>query len=109
MEFLISDAWAQGAAQSQQSPLGFFLPMIILFVAFWFLLIRPQQKRQKQHRELVSNIQPGDEVLTSGGLIGIVRETSEQFLTVDFADNVQLKVQRQTVTAVLPKGTFDAA
>ncbi|MEO0344695.1 MAG: preprotein translocase subunit YajC [Pseudomonadota bacterium] len=109
MEFLISDAWAQGAAQPQQSPLGFFLPMIILFVAFWFLLIRPQQKRQKQHRELVSNIQPGDEVLTSGGLIGIVRDTSEQFLTVDFADNVQLKVQRQTVTAVLPKGTFDAA
>lgn len=109
MEFLISDAWAQGAAPAQQSPLGFFLPMIILFVAFWFLLIRPQQKRQKQHRELVSNIQPGDEVLTSGGLIGIVRDTSEQFLTVEFADNVTLKVQRQTVTAVLPKGTFDAA
>ena len=83
--------------------------MIILFVAFWFLLIRPQQKRQKQHRELVANIKPGDEVLTSGGLVGIVRETSEQFLTVEFSDNVQLKVQRQTVSAVLPKGTYDAA
>ena len=109
MDFLISSAWAQGAAPAQQSPLGFFLPMIILFVAFWFLLIRPQQKRQKQHRELVSNIKAGDEVMTSGGLIGVVRDTSEQFLTVEFAENVQLKVQRQTISAVLPKGTVDAA
>ncbi|MEM7612514.1 MAG: preprotein translocase subunit YajC [Pseudomonadota bacterium] len=109
MDFLISNAWAQGAPAAEPSPLGFFLPMIILFAAFWFLLIRPQQKRQKEHRELVAAVKSGDEVLTAGGLIGIVRETSEQFVTVQFADSVTLKVQRQTITAVLPKGTFDAA
>lgn len=110
MDFFISSAWAQGAPAGQPgSTLGFFLPMIILFAAFWFLLIRPQQKRQKQHRELVAAVKAGDEVLTAGGLIGIVRDTSEQFVTVEFADQVTLKVQRQTITAVLPKGTFDAA
>ncbi|MEL6366563.1 MAG: preprotein translocase subunit YajC [Pseudomonadota bacterium] len=109
MDFLIPTAWAQGAPAAQQSPLGFFLPMIILFVAFWFLLIRPQQKRQKQHRELVEGVSTGDEIMTAGGLVGVVRETSEQFVTVDFAPNVSLKVQRVSIAAVLPKGTVDAA
>lgn len=110
IEWLIPSAMAQGApAPVAQSPLGFFLPMIILFVAFWFLLIRPQQKRQKQHRDLVAGINSGDEVLTSGGLVGVVRDTSEQFVTVEFAENVTMKVQRHTIAAVLPKGTYDAA
>ncbi|MEL6870370.1 MAG: preprotein translocase subunit YajC [Pseudomonadota bacterium] len=109
MDFLISTAWAQGAPPAQQSPLGFFVPMIILFVAFWFLLIRPQQKRQKKHREMIDAVKVGDEVLTAGGLLGIIKDTSEQFVTVEFADNVVLKVQRHTITAVLPKGTVDAA
>ena len=108
-DLLISPAWAQAGAPAQQSPLGFFLPMIILFVAFWFLLIRPQQKRQKQHRELVESVQSGDEILTAGGLVGVVRDTSEQFVTVEFAPEVVLKVQRHTIAAVLPKGTVDAA
>lgn len=109
MEFLINTAWAQGAPAGAQSPLPSFIMMGVLFAAFWFLLIRPQQKRQKQHRELVAAVKSGDEVLTAGGLIGIVRDTSEQFVTVEFADNVKLKVQRQTISAVLPKGTVDAA
>lgn len=108
MDFFIQSAYAQGAP-AQENPLGFFLPMIILFVAFWFLLIRPQQKRQKQHREMVAAIQTGDEVLTGGGIIGVVREASEQFVTVEVADNVVLKVQRQSISAVLPKGTVEAA
>ncbi|MEO0575819.1 MAG: preprotein translocase subunit YajC [Pseudomonadota bacterium] len=109
MDFLISTAWAQGAPAAQQSPLGFFVPMIILFAAFWFLLIRPQQKRQKQHRAMIEAVKVGDEVLTAGGLLGVIKDTSEQFVTVEFADNVVLKVQRATITAVLPKGTVDAA
>lgn len=109
MDFFISSAWAQGAPDGGQSPIPSFILMAILFAAFWFLLIRPQQKRQKQHRELVAAVKNGDEVLTAGGLIGRVQETSEQFVTVEFADNVVLKVQRQTISAVLPKGTVDAA
>ncbi|MEN7343494.1 MAG: preprotein translocase subunit YajC [Pseudomonadota bacterium] len=109
MDFLISSAWAQGAPAGAQSPVPSFILMGVLFAAFWFLLIRPQQKRQKQHRELVASIKTGDEVLTAGGIIGIVRDTSEQFVTVEFADSVKLKVQRGSISAVLPKGTFDAA
>lgn len=109
MDFFIQSAWAQGAAGAEQSPLGFFLPMIVLFAAFWFLLIRPQQKRQKQHRDLVAAIKPGDEVLTAGGLVGVIREAGDQFVSIEFAENVVLKVQRHTITAVLPKGTVDAA
>ena len=109
MDWFISTAWAQGAPAGAQSPLPSFILMAILFAAFWFLLIRPQQKRQKQHRELAAAVKTGDEVLTSGGLIGVVTETSEQFVSVRFADNVTLKVQRQTIAAVLPKGTVDAA
>ncbi|MFK8053237.1 MAG: preprotein translocase subunit YajC [Woeseiaceae bacterium] len=109
MDFLISSAWAQGAPAGAQSPIPSFVLMGLLFAAFWFLLIRPQQKRQKQHRELVAGVATGDEILTAGGLIGVIRDTSEQFVTVEFGEGVVLKVQRQTITAVLPKGTVDAA
>ena len=109
MDFLISSAWAQGTPAGAQSPIPSFVLMGVLFAAFWFLLIRPQQKRQKQHRELVAGVKSGDEVLTAGGMIGIVRDTTEQFVTVEFADNVHLKVQRHSISAVLPKGTVDAA
>ncbi len=108
MDFLIESAWAQGAPP-EQSPLGFLLPMIILFVAFYFLLIRPQQKRQKQHREMVSQLSTGDEIITAGGILGKITAVTEQFLTIQVADGVEVKVQRQTVSAVLPKGTVDSA
>jgi preprotein translocase subunit YajC len=108
MDFLIESAWAQGAP-AQESPLGFLLPMIILFAAFYFLLIRPQQKRQKQHREMVSQLSSGDEVVTAGGILGKITSVSDQFLTIQVADGVELKVQRQTISAVLPKGTVESA
>ena len=73
MNFLISPAYAQGAAQGDA--FGFFLPMIVIFVAFYFLLIRPQQKRQKAHTALVSALSTGDEVLTAGGILGKVSVT----------------------------------
>ena len=107
MDFLISPAYAQGAQQGD--PFGFFLPMIVIFVAFYFLLIRPQQKRQKAHNELVSALATGDEVLTAGGVLGKVTAVSDHYATLLIAENVEVKVQKSTVSAVLPKGTIDAA
>ena len=106
MDFLIESAYAQSA---QGETFGFFLPMIIIFVAFYFLLIRPQQKRQKAHNELVAALSTGDEVLTSGGILGKVTAVSEHYATLKIADNVEIKIQKSTVSAVVPKGTIDAA
>jgi preprotein translocase subunit YajC len=107
MDFLISPAYAQ-AAQAD-NPLGFLLPMLVIFGAFYFLLIRPQQKRQKAHTALVAALSTGDEVLTAGGILGKVTAVSELYATVKIADNVEIKIQKATVTAVVPKGTIDAA
>ncbi len=107
MDFLISPAYAQGAPQGDA--FGFFLPMIVIFVAFYFLLIRPQQKRQKAHSALVGALSTGDEVVTAGGVLGKVTAVSEHYATVKIADGVEIKVQKSTVSAVVPKGTFDAA
>ena len=107
MDFIISPAHAQGAAQGDA--FGFFLPMIVIFVAFYFLLIRPQQKRQKAHTALISALSTGDEVVTAGGILGKVTAVSEHYATLRIADDVEVKVQKSTVSAVVPKGTFDAA
>lgn len=103
MDFFISNAWAQAG---QPDPLVSFLPLILIFVIFYFLLIRPQTKRAKEHRKMVSELKTGDEVVTGGGILGRIIETGEQFLKVEVADGVVLRIQRQTVLAILPKGTF---
>ena len=107
MDFLISPAHAQDAAQSD--PFGFFLPMIVIFVAFYFLLIRPQQKKQKAHGELIGALASGDEVLTAGGVLGKITAVSEHYVTVQVADGVEVKIQKSTVSQVVPNGTIDAA
>ena len=107
MDFFISPAHAQAAQQG--SPLGFFLPMLIIFGAFYFLLIRPNQKRQKTHESMVSALQTGDEVITSGGILGKVTAVSDYYATLKIAENVEIKVQKSTIAAVAPKGTFDQA
>ncbi len=107
MDFLIRSAYAQDAAQAD--PFGFFLPMIVIFVAFYFLLIRPQQKRQKAHAELVGALSTGDEVITAGGILGKVTAVSEHYATLSIAEDVEIKVQKSTVSAVVPRGTIDAA
>lgn len=104
MDFLISNAWAQ--AGGQPDPFISFLPLILIFVVFYFLLIRPQTKRAKEHRQMVADLKTGDEVVTGGGILGRITESGEQFLKVEVADGVVLRIQRQTVIAVLPKGTF---
>ncbi len=105
MDFFIASAWAQAPA-GQPDPLTSFLPLIFIFVIFYFLLIRPQTKRAKEHRKMVSELKAGDEVVTAGGLLGRVSHVGEQFLKVEVADGMELRVQRQSVTAVVPKGTL---
>jgi preprotein translocase subunit YajC len=107
MDFLISPAYAQAAPQGD--PFGFLLPMLVIFGAFYFLLIRPQQKRQKAHTALVASLSTGDEVLTAGGILGKVTAVSDLYATLKIADNVEIKIQKSTVSAVVPKGTIDAA
>ena len=107
MNWFIEDAHAQ--AGGQPDPLLSFLPLILIFVVFYFLLIRPQNKRQKEHREMVANLGVGDEVVTAGGVLGKVTELSEQFVQVEIASGVVIKVQRHTIGGVLPKGTLKSA
>lgn len=108
MDFLISPAFAQAAAP-QPSPWSPLIMLGIFFVVFFFLVIRPQMKRAKEHRNMVSALGKGDEVITSGGLAGRIDDVSDSFITVEVANGVCVKVQKQAVTAVLPKGTLKSA
>jgi preprotein translocase subunit YajC len=107
MDFFIQNAYAQGAPQGDA--FGFLLPMIVIFAAFYFLMIRPQQKKQKAHTELVSNLSAGDEILTAGGILGVITGISEHYAIVKIADNTEIKIQKSSVTQVVPKDTFENA
>lgn len=109
MDFLIASAMAQDAAAEAPSMLGSLLPLILIVVIFWFLLIRPQMKRNKQHRELVAGLSVGDEVVTAGGMLGKITEVGESFVSLELADGVTIKVQRHSIAQVVPKGTFESA
>ena len=105
---LIPVALAENGAPAAAQGGGFmsFLPLIIIFAIFYFLLIRPQQKRAKEHRDLVSKLTKGDEVVAAGGLYGRVSDLDETSITLEVANGVSIKVQRQSVGQVLPKGTI---
>ena len=104
LDFFISNAWA-APAQQPASLMG-FLPLIVLFAVFYFLLIRPQLKQAKQHKELVSSLNKGDEVVTNGGLLGKIKEVGDNFVVVEIAKETDVKVQKQAISAVMPKGTM---
>ena len=111
MNFLISDAWAQApaapaGAPAQGSPFMTLIMLGVLFAAFYFILIRPQAKRAKEHKAMIAALAKGDEVVTAGGVLGKVTDLSEAYITVGIADGVEIKVQRQAVQTVLPKGTI---
>ena len=108
MDLLITPAWAQ-AATGTAGTLGTILPLVLIFVVFYFLLIRPQTKRAKEHRQLVANLANGDEVVTNGGLLGRITHVGESFVTVELADNVSVKLQKHAVASVMPKGTMKSA
>lgn len=109
MDFLISSAMAQDAAGQAPSMLGSLLPLILIVVIFWFLLIRPQMKRNKQHRELVASLSVGDEVVTAGGMLGKITEVGDSFVSMEVTDGVVIKLQKHSVAQVVPKGTTDTS
>ncbi len=92
-----------GGGGAEGNPLVAFLPLIILFVIFYFLLIRPQQKRAKQHREMLGALKRGDSVITSGGLYGRIKNISEDVLTLDLGNNMEVKVNRAFISTVVDK------
>jgi preprotein translocase subunit YajC len=104
MEFLVSNAWAQDGG-GQSGFLGLLFPVAIL-VLFFFLFIRPQQKRVKEHKTMVEALNKGDEVLTNGGLAGNIIKVSDNFVSLQIADNVVVKVQKASIGSLLPKGTL---
>ncbi len=110
MNSLIPDAMAQtaGAAPGGAGTTSLIM-MAVFVVIFYFLLIRPQQKKQKEHQAMLSKITAGDEVVTAGGILGKVIEVGDNFLTLEIAENVRIKVQRFQVTSLVPKGTLKGA
>jgi preprotein translocase subunit YajC len=103
---LISPAFAQAAGAAQENTFLTFLPMIAIFVVFYFLLIRPQQKKQKEARAMLESLEKGNEVVTAGGVLGRIVKLDEQYVTVEVAPNVQMVVQRGAISQLLPKGTI---
>jgi preprotein translocase subunit YajC len=108
MSFFISEAYAQAAAQAPGGPFDKFMPlfMVGLMVIFYFVAIRPQRKRQKEHTEMVAALGKGDEVVTTSGILGKVNKVDDDYVVLQVADNVELKFQKVSVHAVLPKGTL---
>ena len=107
MGFFISDAMAQSAGgQSGGFDFTAILPLVIMFGIFYFLLIRPQQKKAKEHKNLVAELKKGDEIITNGGLLAKITAVGDNFLTCRIAEKVEIKIQSHAVTTVLPKGTI---
>ena len=104
MSFFISDAYAQDAS-GQAGTLELILPLLLMFAIFYFLLIRPQQKKAKEQKNMVGALSKGDEIVTNGGLIAKITDVDDNFLTCKISANVEVKIQRFAVTSVLPKGT----
>jgi preprotein translocase subunit YajC len=106
----ISEAFAQAApaAAAAESPLGSLtsmLPLVLMFVVLYFVMIRPQMKRQKEHKAMIEAIAKGDEVVIGGGILGKVAKMGESYLHIEIASGVEIQVQRASVVQVLPKGT----
>jgi preprotein translocase subunit YajC len=106
MNFFISDAAAQSAGQPQGGGFELLIMVVIFFAIMYFMIIRPQTKRAKDHKRLVEGLSKGDEVVTNGGLLGKINEVGDSFIEVEIADGTAVKVQKQAVATVMPKGTI---
>ena len=107
MSFFISDAIAQASAPAATTdPLASLILPIGLVVLFYFFLIRPQSKRQKEQRQMIADLQKGEEVITSGGILGKITKINDDFITLEIADNTTLRIQKNAVQTVMPKGTI---
>jgi len=104
LDFFINNAWAAEAPQS--GGLLSLLPLFILFAVFWFFLIRPQMKQAKEHRSMVTALAKGDEVVTNGGMLGKIKEVGDNFIVLEIAKEIQVKIQKNAISTILPKGTM---
>lgn len=107
----ISNAYAQTAAAADPGLMGSlttFLPLILMFVVMYFLMIRPQQKRQRELKAMMDALTRGDEVVTAGGIVGRVSKVTESYVTLEIAAGTEITVQKNAVTTLLPKGTLKA-
>lgn len=109
MDFFVTHAYAQAGAPAQPSIWPTLLMLVLFFVLFYFLLIRPQNKRMEEHKKMVNALAKGDEVITNGGLLGRIEDVGESFVTIELAPNVSVKLQKQAVQAIVPKGTIKSA
>ncbi len=103
---LISSAWAQAAGGAAGGGIESMLLIVLMFVVLYFLMIRPQMKRAKEHKAMINALQKGDEVVTAGGMLGRISKLNENYVTLDIANNVEIQVQRSAVQVLLPKGTI---
>ncbi|HEV7432526.1 MAG TPA: preprotein translocase subunit YajC [Steroidobacteraceae bacterium] len=106
MDFLISTANAQAAGGSASGGLSQILILVVFVAIFYFMLIRPQQKRMKDQQAMLSKLAAGDEVVTSGGILGRITDVGESFVTLEIAEGVRIRVQRSQITQLMPKGTL---
>lgn len=109
MSFFISNAWAEGPADAGSAGLASFIPLIVIFVIFYFLLIRPQSKRAKEQKNMISALAKGDEIVTTGGMLGKIIEIDDNFMTIEIARDTRVQLQRNAVSTLLPKGTIKGA
>ncbi len=107
MNLFIPDAWAQSGTGGTGGLIG-LLPLVLMFVIFYFLLIRPQQKKAKEHRAMVADLSKGDEVVTAGGVLGRITSVGDNFVVMEVAEGIQLRVQRVSIAQMMPKGTIKA-
>ena len=105
---LISNAYAQtaAAAAGPMDSVMQFLPIILMFAVLYFLMVRPQMKKAKEHKALVEALAKGDEVITAGGMTGKITKVTDDFITVSIAENVEVQFQKSAISTVLPKGTL---
>ncbi len=103
---LISNAFAQSAAAGDAGGLMSFIPLILMFVVLYFIMIRPQMKRQKEMKAMLEALAAGDEVITVGGILGKVTAVKDQYITVEIVAGTEVQMQKNAVTSVLPKGTI---
>jgi preprotein translocase subunit YajC len=102
---LINPAWAQGAP-AQGAGYESIILIVLMFAVLYFLMIRPQMKRAKEHKTMIEALQKGDEVVAAGGVLGRVSKISDTYVTLEIANNVEIQIQRPAVQLVLPKGTI---
>lgn len=107
MNLLLSEAWAQDAGGAGGGPgFGLLFWMVLFFAIFYFMAIRPQQKRAKEHKSMIAALSKTDEVVTNGGTLGRITHVGEQFLTLEVAEGISIKVQKGSIAAIMPKGTI---